>query len=160
MRIFIKKLLPLLIATIVVIISFGQSSNNNLPKIDPELLKQDFIFFRDSLQQLHAGLYRYRSKKEIDKLFDSCFATLKHPINAVVRGHQRHRRPRRRHCHQESGHRMPGLRRRHPDHQPRVRARPRPRPERGIRRPVAAHAAAAAVGRRIAPPPGRWRPGR
>jgi hypothetical protein len=83
MRIFIKKLFILFIAAIVVINSFGQSSNNSLPKIASELLKQDFIYFRDSLQQLHAGVYRYRSKKEIDKLFDSCFATLNHPINAI-----------------------------------------------------------------------------
>lgn len=48
--------------------------------IAPEMLKQDFAHFRESLQKEHAGLYRYESKSELDKLFDSCFAALNHPM--------------------------------------------------------------------------------
>ena len=44
-----------MIAFIMTISSFGQSSRDSLSKIAPELLKQDFIVFRDSLQKLHAG---------------------------------------------------------------------------------------------------------
>lgn len=52
----------------------------SLTLIEPENLKQDFIFFREALQKEHAGLYRYKSKIELDKLFDSCFAALNHPM--------------------------------------------------------------------------------
>ena len=52
-------------------------------KIDQELLKQDFTVFRDSLQTLHAGLYRYKDKSEINELFDSCFATLKNGMTEI-----------------------------------------------------------------------------
>lgn len=48
--------------------------------IGPERLKQDFAFFRESLRKEHAGLYRYKNKMELNKLFDSCFATLNHPM--------------------------------------------------------------------------------
>lgn len=52
----------------------------SLNPIQPEMLKQDFIFFRDALQKEHAGLYRYKSKMELDKLFDSCFLALNRPM--------------------------------------------------------------------------------
>lgn len=54
--------------------------------IKPEILKKDFIFFRASMEQEHAGLYRYKSKMEVDKLFDSCFAVIKHPMTQLEFG--------------------------------------------------------------------------
>lgn len=51
-----------------------------LNKIEPELLRQDFAFFWEQLEKEHAGLYRYKSKVVLDKLFDSCFAALNHPM--------------------------------------------------------------------------------
>ncbi|HSZ84888.1 MAG TPA: S41 family peptidase [Puia sp.] len=60
--------------------SFSQADNLS-KKINPDLLKQDFTMLRDSLQILHAGLYRYKSKKEIDLLFDSCYKTLDQPMS-------------------------------------------------------------------------------
>ncbi|ULQ51749.1 S41 family peptidase [Flavihumibacter fluvii] len=52
----------------------------SLNYIEPELLKQDFTFFREELERKHAGLYRYKSKALLDKLFDSCFAALNRPM--------------------------------------------------------------------------------
>ncbi len=54
--------------------------------IKPGHLKEDFTFFRNALQKEHAGLYRYKSKNELDKLFDSCFATLNHPMTQLEFG--------------------------------------------------------------------------
>lgn len=46
----------------------------------PEMLRQDFTFFRKALEKEHAGLYHYKSKVVLDKLFDSCFASLNSPM--------------------------------------------------------------------------------
>jgi hypothetical protein len=34
------------------------------------------MLMRDTLQKVHAGLYRYKSKAAIDKIFDSCYASI------------------------------------------------------------------------------------
>lgn len=54
-----------------------------LNPISAELLKQDFSIFRETLQKEHAGLYRYKNKRVLDKLFDSCFSTLNHPMQQL-----------------------------------------------------------------------------
>ena len=54
----------------------GQPDYKDFEKISPELLKQDFLVFRDTLQQLHPSLFRYRDKTTINDLFDSCFSKL------------------------------------------------------------------------------------
>jgi C-terminal processing protease CtpA/Prc len=51
-----------------------------LNNIEPELLRQDFTFFRETLEKEHAGLYRYKNKIVLNKLFDSCFGALNHPM--------------------------------------------------------------------------------
>ncbi|MDB5131330.1 MAG: Peptidase family [Mucilaginibacter sp.] len=60
--------------------AYGQSQNDYSKKIDLELLKQDFRVLRDSLQKLHAGLYRYKTKDEMNALFDQCYKQLDHPV--------------------------------------------------------------------------------
>lgn len=57
-----------------------ETNTVSLTMIEPEILKQDFTFFREALQKEHAGLYRYKSKRELDKLFDSCYVALNHPM--------------------------------------------------------------------------------
>lgn len=57
-----------------------ETNTVSLTLMEPEILKQDFTFFREALQKNHAGLYRYKSKMELDRLFDSCFAALNHPM--------------------------------------------------------------------------------
>lgn len=54
--------------------------------ISPEKLKQDFTVFRLALEKEHAGLYRYKSKKEMDAIFDRYFAALDHPASAIEFG--------------------------------------------------------------------------
>jgi Peptidase family S41 len=53
-------------------------------KIAPLQLQQDFILARDTLQKIHAGLYRYKSKLEINRLFDSKFALLKDSLDELA----------------------------------------------------------------------------
>ena len=57
-------------------ITFAQS-NDIFKKIPLDLLRQDFLLMRDTLQKVHAGLYRYKTKAEMDFVFDSCFAAIK-----------------------------------------------------------------------------------
>ena len=54
--------------------------------IDPVALKEDFTVFRNALQYNHAGLYRYKTKKELDRLFDSCLSTISHPMTQLEFG--------------------------------------------------------------------------
>lgn len=51
--------------------------------IAPQLLRQDFTYLLESLQKEHAGLYRYKSKMELDKLYDSSFLALNHPMGQL-----------------------------------------------------------------------------
>lgn len=57
-------------------IAVGQVLNDSLKTIEPLLFKEDFIVFKNVLQQHHPSLYRYEDKKTIDKLFDSCYLTI------------------------------------------------------------------------------------
>ena len=45
--------------------------------ISRELLAMDFMVFRDYMEREHAGLYRYRTKAEIDRLFDQGVQSIK-----------------------------------------------------------------------------------
>jgi C-terminal processing protease CtpA/Prc len=56
-----------------------ETNSVSLTLIESEMLKRDFSIFREELQKEHAGLYRYKGKRELDKLFDSCFIALNHP---------------------------------------------------------------------------------
>jgi hypothetical protein len=40
-------------------------------------LKSDFQQLRDTLQKIHPSLYRFKSKTEIDHIFDSCYSALR-----------------------------------------------------------------------------------
>lgn len=57
-----------------------ESNTVSFDMMSPETLKQDFTFFRKSLEKGHPGLYRYKSKIELNKLFDSCFVALNRPM--------------------------------------------------------------------------------
>lgn len=58
----------------------------SLKPMEEQMLKQDFTIFRKALQNEHAGLYRYKGKREMDRLFDSCFVTLNHSMTALEFG--------------------------------------------------------------------------
>jgi len=63
--------------------TFAQSTNEPLKKIPPALLRQDFRELRDTLQKIHPGLYRYRSKSAMDHIFDSCLATIQDSMSVT-----------------------------------------------------------------------------
>lgn len=69
---------------IFLLCSVTPSSAQEIPgKISPDLLKRDFSIFRDSLEKLHGGLYRYKDKKQIDRLFERCGARLDTPMTLL-----------------------------------------------------------------------------
>jgi hypothetical protein len=55
-------------------------------KIDGSRLREDFVLFRESLQKEHAGLYRYKTKSELDRVFDSCYAAIDRPQTTLEFG--------------------------------------------------------------------------
>ena len=71
-----RILFCLLVALSSCINSCAQIPANTSPLISSELLKKDYMIFRDSIEKLHAGLYRYRDKNDLDRLFDSSYALL------------------------------------------------------------------------------------
>lgn len=54
--------------------------------IEVAQLQQDFRFFREALEKNHAGIYTYKSKQQIDRFMDSCYATLRQPMTAIAFG--------------------------------------------------------------------------
>ncbi|MES2111332.1 MAG: S41 family peptidase [Bacteroidota bacterium] len=82
------KLKPLILAFLLFLFlfqaAFAQSANDLSKPVAPELLQQDFTALRDTLQKIHAGLYRYKSKAEMDKLFDRYFKELDHPMSEIA----------------------------------------------------------------------------
>ncbi len=80
MKISLNKVLFIATFLFSVIISFAQSidKNSNSKEV---FFKKDFSVFRDSLQHNHPALYRYKTKKEMNKLFDSCYACINGNMN-------------------------------------------------------------------------------
>jgi hypothetical protein len=70
------KILSFIFACVITTCSFAQTGNYQLEKIAPALLRQDLSLLRDTMQKIHPGLYVYKSKATIDRMFDSCFATI------------------------------------------------------------------------------------
>ncbi|MFL9484259.1 S41 family peptidase [Chitinophagaceae bacterium LWZ2-11] len=64
--------------------TFAQNNPDPAQKIAPELLQQDYRLFRDTLQKLHAGLYRYQSKKKLDKLFNKDSIQIDRPLSKIA----------------------------------------------------------------------------
>jgi hypothetical protein len=79
---------PLFLFLFLFLILVSTANAQNKPdvhrKIAPLQLQRDFTVMRDTLQKIHAGLYRYKSKPEIDRLFDSKFALLKDSLDELT----------------------------------------------------------------------------
>jgi C-terminal processing protease CtpA/Prc len=73
---FKKNLLLIFLGSITSIVTFSQPFNGSFKKIPQAELRQDFLVMKDTLQKIHAGLYTYKTKAEIDHVFDSCYATI------------------------------------------------------------------------------------
>jgi hypothetical protein len=72
-----KSILIILFSFTLPAAAFTQSdaaASTRSPAIPPTLLRQDLLVLRDTLQKIHPGLYRYKSKTQTDHLFDSCLA--------------------------------------------------------------------------------------
>jgi len=80
MKAFFKNLVITIVAVVLAAGVNAQSQNDYSKKIAPGLLKQDFLVLRDSLQSLHAGLYRYKTESEMNALFDRSYQQLDHPM--------------------------------------------------------------------------------
>ena len=74
---FINRLLFIPICCIVSTNIFCQTQPFQPARIDASALKNDFIEMRDSLEKIHAGLYRYKNKVVMDNIFDSCYHSIK-----------------------------------------------------------------------------------
>jgi hypothetical protein len=48
--------------------------------IPAELLQEDFCVMRHALEQAHGGIYRYTSKREMDRTFDRAFRRIDHSM--------------------------------------------------------------------------------
>jgi hypothetical protein len=72
-----KKIVTLIAITIITINCFSQDVNYRQQKIAPAALKSDFMLLRDTLQKVHPGLYRYKTKSQMNWVFDSCYASIK-----------------------------------------------------------------------------------
>lgn len=47
-------------------------------------LQEDFLFFRNKLEQKHPNLYEYSTKKTLDSLFDSMYARIDKPMSCTA----------------------------------------------------------------------------
>jgi hypothetical protein len=46
-------------------------------------LQDDFVVFREALEEGHGGLYRYTPKEQLDRQFDSIYKNLNQPLNEI-----------------------------------------------------------------------------
>ena len=68
---------------VVSMLAAAQSSAVISKKIAPELLKRDLAALQDTLQKVHPGLYRYKDKQTIDRLFAQSLARIDRPMTTV-----------------------------------------------------------------------------
>jgi hypothetical protein len=59
-----------------------------LKKIPQAQLRQDFLVMKDTLQKIHAGLYTFKTRAEIDHTFHSCYTTKRDSMTLPERLHQ------------------------------------------------------------------------
>lgn len=63
--------------------SFCQSNNYQPKKIAGTDLNSDLLFLQDTLQKIHPGLYRYKSKSAINNLFHSAQSSIGDSMSSV-----------------------------------------------------------------------------
>ena len=73
----IRKLSAVICLLILATGAFAQTPAYQPTRLAPEILRSDFLLLRDTLQKEHAGLYRYKNKAALDRVFDSCVATIR-----------------------------------------------------------------------------------
>lgn len=74
---FLKKVVLLFCVVIPVVKSFAQTDAYSIQKITSSAQRSDFRLMRDTLEKIHPGIYRYRTKAAMDRLFDSCYVSIR-----------------------------------------------------------------------------------
>jgi hypothetical protein len=80
MRFFLHGKFVLVMATCCLCVA---SDSPAAEKFDAEKLLADFRIARQALEEGHSGIYRYTSKKELDRLFDQAEKSLTKPMSVV-----------------------------------------------------------------------------
>ena len=74
---FSKKYCVLLCFLVLLARCFAQTPVTLFTKMPAAELRKDFAFMTDTLKKIHAGLYRYQQKRELNQKFDSCRNSIK-----------------------------------------------------------------------------------
>jgi C-terminal processing protease CtpA/Prc len=61
------------------ILAYSQSGYAQ--EIPVKLLQEDFQIMRQALEEAHGGLYRYTSKRKMDRIFDRAYRKIDHPMS-------------------------------------------------------------------------------
>src|SRR6267143_6280242 len=56
---------------------------NSNSEISQRLLVEDFVFFRQALEEVHAGLYRYTSREEMNATFEAAKRMIDREMDAL-----------------------------------------------------------------------------
>ncbi|HEY4876838.1 MAG TPA: S41 family peptidase [Puia sp.] len=75
MRFINRSSVIIFICVVTSSFSFCQT-DYHLKKMSPDAARKDLLIMRDTLEKIHAGLYRYKSKTNMDRLFDSCYRSV------------------------------------------------------------------------------------
>lgn len=68
-------------------ITMGAEAPTTTPGlISAERLAMDFVVFRQQLEREHAGLYRYKPKKAVDRLLNACLLSINQPMTRLEFG--------------------------------------------------------------------------
>lgn len=73
----------ILLLSLYITAAAGQTNENKQVPVKATDLRKDFLIFRDSLEKVHPALYRYTSKNEMNKLFDSCYFSIQEGMTTV-----------------------------------------------------------------------------
>lgn len=72
----------LYLATVAVaLLSVSLTRAETAKKFEPAQLREDFQIARQSLEEVHPGLYRHTKKSELDRIFDNAHKSLDHPMD-------------------------------------------------------------------------------
>jgi Peptidase family S41 len=74
---FSIKKFPVIVFLILENLCIAQVPNTIFSKISGPASRKDFILMTDTLKKIHGGLYRYQSRSELDRIFDSCRNSIK-----------------------------------------------------------------------------------
>jgi hypothetical protein len=63
------------------VVGFSQGSADTLQSLTPEEYRQDFALLRKTFERTYPSLYRFKDKRSVDRLLDSCYASIGQQTN-------------------------------------------------------------------------------